>query len=342
MKKVSKIKCTLSIILLIIFVVANPFSLIRIKLETVEGNTSTKYKFMEEEVTEEANVTEKKAYEFNISGVVLKSESISKVRENAEKSMSILGTDKSKYNNIAKSNIIPIITDKDKIYNLKLERLDGNELDNNMAYYMYGSREIVDSYKVYRNDRERVKTKLNITNGTNIEDLIEFAEIYMNFVYRKSPFKWVVENVQVSTAYDKQDYAQINIRPSYDGVVFKRTDMFKDGKPTDLAACATDFRKGTLYVKEMNKIYGYSSISPNYKVERQGEAITEILSIESVLSIVANRIDEKSVSDIRVFELAYRLNRDLTAIPVWNIVIRENGSERNFQIDAVTGYIYFE
>lgn len=60
MKKVSKIKCTLAIILLIIFVVANPFSLIRNKLKTAEGNTSTKYKFMEEEVTEEVKVTEKK------------------------------------------------------------------------------------------------------------------------------------------------------------------------------------------------------------------------------------------------------------------------------------------
>lgn len=341
MKKGSKIKCILAIILLIIFVVANPFSLIRNRLKTAEGNTSTNYKFIEE-VTEETNVTDKKEYEFNILGVILKSESISRVRADAEKSMSILGTDNCNYNNIAKTDIIPIITDKDKIYNIKLERLDDNELGNNMAGYMYGSREIIETYKVYRNDRERVKTKLNITNGTDIKDLIEFAEKYMNTAYRKSPFKWVVENVEVSTAYDKQDYAQINIRPSYDGVVFKRTMIFKDRNLTDLEACAGDFNKGTLYVKEMNKIYGYSNISPNYKVKRQGDAITEILSIESVLSIVSNRIDKNSVSDIRVFELAYRLNRDLSAIPIWNIVIRENGSERNFQIDAVTGYIYYQ
>ena len=61
-----------------------------------------------------------------------------------------------------------------------------------------------------------------------------------------------------------------------------------------------------------------------------------------MLSIVANKIDKDSVSEIKLFELAYRLNKDLSAVLIWNIVVNENGNDRNFQIDAVTGDVYFE
>lgn len=57
---------------------------------------------------------------------------------------------------------------------------------------------------------------------------------------------------------------------------------------------------------------------------------------------MANKIDKKSVSEIKLFELAYRLDKYLSAVPIWNIVVKENGNDRNFQIDAVTGDVYFE
>ena len=340
MKK--KIKWISLIVGLMILVIFEPCGLIGKRAKAAEVKTENEVKVTEKTENKE-KVNKKKEYKIKVSGEVLETKSISEVRDDAEKSMSVLGADSSKYYNIAKTDIIPIITDRDEIYKIKLTKLDGNELKNGNTFEsMVSSREIINTYKVYRNDKERVKTKINITNGTDIKDLIEFAENYMNATYKKSPFKWIAETVEVVTAYDKKDYARINIRPSYDGVVFKRTALFKDGKPTDLGTCAMDFRTGTLYVTDMNKIYEYRDISPYYKVERQGEAINQIISVESVLSIVANKIDKKSVSDIRVFELAYMLNRDLSAVPIWNIVIRENGSERNFQIDAVTGYVYFE
>lgn len=47
-----------------------------------------------------------------------------------------------------------------------------------------------------------------------------------------------------------------------------------------------------------------------------GNLISEILSIESVLYIGANKIDKSSVNKIKMLELAYRLNNSLSAVPI--------------------------
>lgn len=47
-----------------------------------------------------------------------------------------------------------------------------------------------------------------------------------------------------------------------------------------------------------------------------GNLISEILSIESVLYIVANKIDKSSVNKIKMLELVYRLNNSLSAVPI--------------------------
>lgn len=272
--------------------------------------------------------------------MIFETKSISEIRAGAEKSMSVFGTDSSKYGNIKKTDIVPIITDKDEIYNIKLERLDGNELTSDNTFNdLVASKKITGSMEVYRNDKERIKTKLNITDGTDIEDLIKFVENDLDTVYKDSPFQWVVEYVEVYTSSDKQDFVSVSIRPSFEGVVFTRTLVLNNGIPTNIAR---DFGGGLLNITDMSKVYEYHGISPYYEVEKQGEAISEILSIESVLSIVANKIDKTTISEIQLFELAYRLNKDLSAVPIWNIVVKENGNDRNFQIDAVTGDVYFE
>lgn len=289
-------------------------------------------------VEEQTKYTEeKKADKAKVSKMVFETKSISEIRADAEKSMSVLGTDSSGYGNIRKTDIVPIITEKDEIYNIKLEKLDGNELSKGSQ--QYANDKITSSYTVYRNDKEKVKKKLNISGGTDVESLIGFVENYMDTTYKDSLFKWVVEYIDVRTSADKKETILVSIRPSYDGVVFTRTLVVHDGKVTNIAS---DLRKGLLVITEMNKIDEYYSISPYYEVEKQGEAISEILSIESVLSIVANKLDKDTGNEIKLFELAYRLNKDLSAVPIWNIVVSQDGNDRNFQIDAVTGDVYFE
>lgn len=292
-------------------------------------------------IERQTKIADGKASKPKVSGPIFETKSISQIRDGAGKSMEVFGTDSSKYGNIGKTGIVPIITDKDEIYNIKLEKSDGNELtDGNSWGDMLTPNKVTNSYSVYRNDKEKIKTRLNIKDGTDIGDLINFTENYMDTTYNDSPFKYLVENVQVTTTSDKQDFVSVAIRPSYDGVVFIKTYFLKNGLPENIPR---DFTGGNLGVMEMNKIYSYSGISPYYNVEKQGEAISEILSIESVLSIVANKINKDKVNDIKLFELAYRLNRDYSAVPVWNIVIDEAGNgDRNFQIDAVKGDVFFE
>lgn len=293
-----------------------------------------------EKIEKQTEISNEKADQKRVSEVTFETKGISEIRDYAEKSMSVLGTDNSEFSNIGQTDIIPIITGKDWIYNIQLKKMDGNELTNNRGFSdALASKHITNTYDVYRNDKEKIKKKLNIPNGTDIEDLIAFAENYLNTTYKDSIFEWFVEYVTVHTSTEQKDFIVVSVRPSYDGVVFTGRFVLNNGIPTNTAK---DFRGGHLCITEMNKIDEYHEISPNYEVEKQGEAIGEILSIESVLSIVANKIDKESVSEIKLFELAYRLNKDLTAVPIWNIVVHENGNDRNFQIDAVTGDVYFE
>ena len=283
---------------------------------------------------------EGKSKNLNVSNMNFEMDSISEIRNSVEKCMSSLGTDRSEYENIAKTSIIPIITDKDEIYNIELKRMDGNELTESGNFNdIIASKKIINSNMIYRNNKEKIKKKLNISVETDVQDLIDFVEKDMDNTYNDSPFKWITEYVEVNTSSDGNDFVSISIRPSYDGVVFTRTLVLNNGTPTN---SASDFRGGLLNITSMNKIDEYYGISPYYEVNKQGEAISQILNIESVLSIVANKIDKDSVSEIKLFELAYRLNKDLSAVLIWNIVVNENGNDRNFQIDAVTGDVYFE
>lgn len=293
-----------------------------------------------EKIEKRTNTADENNENIQLSGMIFETKSISEIRASAEKSMSVFGTDSSEYGNIGKTDIVPIITDEDEIYNIKLTKLDGNGLTKTGSFNEeMESKRITDTYRVYRNDKKKVKTKLNIPDGTDIEDLIGFVENYMDTTYSDSLFKWAVEDVSVSTSSDEKEFISVSVRPSYGGVVFAKTLVFNDGIPANVAL---DFRYGCLNITSMNKIDEYHDISPYYEVEKQGEAISEILSIESVLSIVANKIDKDSVNDIKLFELAYMLNRNMTAVPVWNIVIKEKDAERTFQIDAVMGDVYFE
>lgn len=265
---------------------------------------------------------------------------IADIRDDAADILNKLGTDSSIYGNLADTSIIPIITDKDEIYSLQLEKMDGNNLSKTGGFGgILSTKSISSQKKIYRNDMEGRNTILKYMKEKSVGEIMNYVEEYLDSTYEDSPFKWCVEYMQIYTTSDKQNYISLGVRPSYEGIVFTRTLVLNNGIPTNIPE---DFRCGLVNMTEIDKIDEYYDISPYYNVKKQGEPIKKILSIDSVLSIVANKIDTKSVSEIRIFELAYRLNRDLTAVPIWNIVVYENGNERNFQIDAVTGDVYFE
>lgn len=265
---------------------------------------------------------------------------IAGIRDDVADILNKLGTDSSIYGNLADTSIIPIITDKDEIYSLQLEKMDGNNLSKTGGVGgILSTKSISSQKKIYRNDMEGRNIILKYMKEKSVGEIMNYVEEYLDSTYEDSPFKWCVEYMQIYTTSDKQNYISLGVRPSYEGIVFTRTLVLNNGIPTNIPE---DFRCGLVNMTETDKIDEYYDISPYYNVKKQGEPIKKILSIDSVLSIVANKIDTKSVSEIRIFELAYRLNRDLTAVPIWNIVVYENGNERNFQIDAVTGDVYFE
>lgn len=295
---------------------------------------------MVEKIEENESVSAIKNKDTFIREMFFETKSIEEVRDSADAVLSELGTDNSMYGNIASTSIVPIITEKNEIYNIKLVKKENNNLSKAGDFdTLLSSEKKSSSLNIYRNDKTEYDRKLNISKNISVAELIQDVEQFLNTEYSNSPFKWYVEYLDIYTTKNKQDYINVSVRPAYDGVVFTRTLVLNNGLPTNTA---NDFRGGLINITPDGEINEFYDINPDYTVEKQGEKITEILSLESVLSIIANKSDKKTINEIKLFELAYRLNKNLNAVPIWNIVINENGNDRNFQIDAVTGDVYFE
>jgi len=116
-----------------------------------------------------------------------------------------------------------------------------------------------------------------------------------------------------------------------------------DGNKVCRNNTAEDFRSGNVCIWNNNEVKGYGFINPYYDIEKQGEPISEIVSVETVIDIVSSKIGDNAENYIKMFELDYSLNKNsYVAKPIWYVVVNINGVDRNFQIDAVSGEIYFE
>ncbi len=276
--------------------------------------------------------------EQQIPEIYFEKKSISEVRQEAVEEMRNLGTKESKFTNCNETEDVAVVTEKDEIYRLSLEKQEGNDLSNhNSIYSLIGNQTGFKQNKYYRGDGKYQDTILNIDGSPTIHEVITNVETYMKHTYPDSPFVWMVEGINVMSK-DGKDYVDMNVRPSYDGVPFVGKLVVNNGKITNTAK---DFRSGVIGVTQAQEIYSYEGISPYYKVERLGEPITEVMTLGSALSVVSHKMGS-SPFWIEEVELSYRLEKNMEAVPIWNILLNSAKGELNYQIDAVTGEVYYE
>ena len=109
-------------------------------------------------------------------------------------------------------------------------------------------------------------------------------------------------------------------------------------------------------IKKLEFILGERDISPipfgikNTYTEKEGDAITEIISLDNAFNLLSNRIGENSTYKILSVELGYRLTerygegnlyRYGEGTPIWRIITMNENDTKNyvFEIDCVTGKI---
>ena len=295
---------------------------------------STVKKIEKREKVDQTVVEEQK-----VTDMYFEKKSIAQVRKDALTLAEEIGTDKSRFANCREIAVEPFITENDEIYKLSLEKLDGNDLSNGKSIgLLVSSQTDLQEVQYYRNNKGCDKVMLSISGKETVRSLIQDVEAYMKKTYSDSPFEWLVERLDVMSKSGK-DYVNLHVRPSYDGIPFAGVWIVNDGRVPNMAK---DFRTAIVGVTESGKIYSYEGISPYYRVEKQGELITEIMTLDSAMSVITKKMGEDVNFWIENVELTYRLGKDMQAVPIWNMVVLSGKGETKFQIDVENGELYYE
>lgn len=106
---------------------------------------------------------------------------------------------------------------------------------------------------------------------------------------------------------------------------------------------------GLAEIIEHGVMDSFECVPLTIETEKQGEAITEIISLENIFNKLSNRIGENSSYKILSVELGYRLTERTNdyayyygeGTPIWRIIATNENDNKNyvFEIDCVTGQI---
>ena len=106
---------------------------------------------------------------------------------------------------------------------------------------------------------------------------------------------------------------------------------------------------GLAEIIEHGVMDSFECVPLTIETEKQGEAITEIISLENIFNKLSNRIGENSSYKILSVELGYRLTERTNdyvyyygeGTPIWRIIATNENDNKNyvFEIDCVTGKI---
>ena len=106
---------------------------------------------------------------------------------------------------------------------------------------------------------------------------------------------------------------------------------------------------GLAEIIEHGVMDSFECVPLTIETEKQGEPITEIISLENIFNKLSNRIGENSSYKILSVELGYRLTERTNdyvyyygeGTPIWRIIATNENDNKNyvFEIDCVTGQI---
>ena len=182
----------------------------------------------------------------------------------------------------------------------------------------------------------------------SVQECIDFVEGYMNtqMIYETNPdVKAKVYLVRVLKVTDDiYAYSCMVSRTMY-GLT---TEVY----PSSFGGAQEGghYDMGLVELIEHEEIDYFGCIALATATEKQGEAITEIISLEHAFNLLSNRIGENSTYKILSIELGYRLTESYgedflyrygEGTPIWRIMTMNENDNKNyiFEIDCVTGDI---
>ena len=180
----------------------------------------------------------------------------------------------------------------------------------------------------------------------SVQECIDFVEEYMNtqMPYETNPdIKAKVYLIRVLKVTDDiYAYSCMTSRTIY-GLT---TEVYPSSfGGTQEGICQ---EMGLVELIEHNKVDYFGCIALATTTEKQGESITEIISLENAFDLLSDRIGENSTYKILSAELGYRLTERYgdgynygEGTPIWIIMTMNENDNKNyvFEIDCVTGQI---
>ena len=181
----------------------------------------------------------------------------------------------------------------------------------------------------------------------SVQECIDFVEEYMNtgMPYETNPdVKAKVYLVRVLKVTDDiYAYSCMTSRTIY-GLT---TEVYPSSFGEVQGGIMCDM--GLVELIEHDKIDYFGCVALATATEKQGEAITDIISLENAFDLLSNRIGENSTYKILSTELGYSLTERThenlynygEGTPIWRIMTMNENNKKNyvFEIDCVTGKI---
>ena len=182
----------------------------------------------------------------------------------------------------------------------------------------------------------------------SVQECINFVEEYMNtkMPYETNPdVKAKVYLVRVLKVTDDiYAYSCMTSRTIYGLSTEVYPSSFGGGQE------GINYDMGLVELIEHNEIDYFGCVALATSTEKQGEAITDIISLENAFDLLSNRIGENSTYKILSTELGYSLTESYgednlytygEGTPIWRIMTMNENDNKNyvFEIDCVTGKI---
>ena len=182
----------------------------------------------------------------------------------------------------------------------------------------------------------------------SVQACVDFVEEYMNtqMIYETNPdIRAKVYLIRVLKVTDEiYAYSCMVSRTMY-GLT---TEVYPSSYGNSQEGIRED--GGLVELIEHNEIDYFGYVPLATYTEKEGDAITEIISLDNAFNLLSNRIGENSTYKILSVELGYRLTerygegnlyRYGEGTPIWRIITMNENDTKNyvFEIDCVTGKI---
>lgn len=217
-------------------------------------------------------------------------------------------------------------------------------IDSTLPMYSYDIKKV---YNISVNHK-KIDEKVSLIDGEiAISEAVQYVEKFLN---EELPFEknneyiYDVAEVRVLDV-EGQDALGFCVRRNYNGIPFDYVDGVTDG------IFNSDYvdERGEVVIIKKNEVDNFCGLTgANDSIEKAGEELHNIVSLDSALNILSENIGENSTYSVYGIEIVYQISDDASSTeenkiyygkPVWKIMSKNLNDDKYtwFYVDLQTG-----